>query len=83
MNLDMFCGKTLFSNKVKVVVIIAFLIFSINPLEAATRPNMKSKLGTIKVSIPPPQDRAKVPPSTTNPPTYIPGPGPGNGGGHK
>ena len=73
MNLDMFCGKTLFSNKVKVVLIIAFLIFSINPLEAA-RLNMKSKLGTT-------QDRAQVPPSAPNPPTYMPGPG--NGGGHK
>ena len=66
----MFCGKSLFSHIVK-AVIIAFLVFSINPLEAA-RPN--SKLGTT-------QDRAKVPSSTTNPPTYIPGPG--NGGGHK
>ena len=74
----MFCGKSLFSHIVK-AVIIAFLVFSINPLEAA-RLNMKSKLGTIKVSIPLPQDRAIVPPSTTDPPTYIPGP---NGGGHK
>ena len=83
MKLDMFCGKTLFSNMVKVVVIIAFLIFSINPLEAATRPNMKSKLGTIQVSIPLPEERVIVPPSAPNPPTHIPGPGPGNGGGHK
>ena len=69
---DMFCGKSLFSHIVK-AVIIAFLVFSINPLEAA-RLNMKSKLGTT-------QDRAQVPPSAPNPPTYMPGPG--NGGGHK
>ena len=68
----MFCGKSLFSHIVK-AVIIAFLVFSINPLEAA-RLNMKSKLGTT-------QDRAQVPPSAPNPPTYMPGPG--NGGGHK
>ena len=48
------------------VVILAFFIFSVKPLEAARLLDvMKSKLAAIKVSIP--QKRAQVPPSFPNP----------------
>ncbi|KAF3959950.1 hypothetical protein CMV_015287 [Castanea mollissima] len=68
----MFRGKAV-SNIVKVFVILALLIFNIESLKA-TRPFdvMKSKLGTIKVSVS--QDQALTPPSAPDPCTYIPEP---------
>ena len=77
MKQNMFSGIT-FSNLVKVVGLLALLIFNSKPLEAA-RPFvvMKSKLGTVKVSIS--RHRAQVPPSAPDPCTYLPGPGNGSG----
>ncbi|KAF3970780.1 hypothetical protein CMV_005555 [Castanea mollissima] len=68
----MFSGIA-FSNLVKVVGLLALLVFNSKPLEAA-RPIvvMKSKLETAKVSIS--RHRALVPPSASDPCTYLPGP---------
>ena len=71
----MFRGnKKAVANIVKVAMILALLVFTIKPFEAA-RPldNMKSKPDqSLNVSVS--QVRAPVPPSASNPSTYIPGP---------
>ena len=68
MKQNMFRGNTQ-SNIVKMVVILALLLFNIRPLEAARHLDVKmSKLGTRKVSI---SHYWALPPSS-NPCTYIP-----------
>ena len=58
------------SNIVKMVVILALLLFNIKPLEAARHLDVKmSKLGTMKVSI---SHYRALPPFSSNPYTYIP-----------
>ena len=72
---NMSWSKTL--SNILTVGILALLIFSIKPLDAARPVDvMLSKLGTIKVSVP--KDiRPSVLPSAPNSCTYIPG-----GSGH-
>ena len=73
MKQSMFWGNT-HSNIVKMALVLALLLFNIKPLEAARHldVNIMSKLGTMKVSVS--HYRAPIPPSSSNPCTFIPGP---------